>query len=305
MGPVVHNVVLCYDPDSIETDKWTDTGGGMDTYQFPSLAYDTGHHYLYVGTTKNGVLRYDLSNATPTWGDTRGGVSTSYVLSLAYDAVDDLLYVGTINEGVWCYNPATATWTDTGGAASTFEIFSLAWGGGKLYASCYDLNFSTYVGVWCYDPSSPGPDKWTDTGGTEKAIYSLVYDAASDLLYAGTGEYYSDNNGHGVWCYDPASSGWSDISSDDVDTFKIDSMALGGDRRLYAGCYDAGSYTYLGVWYYDLDNPGLGWTNTGGSVSTFTAYSLAWGDGKLYAGCLDKGQPIADWGQGGLELRSR
>ncbi len=226
-------------------------------------------------------------------------MSTSYVLSLAYDAVDNLLYVGTINEGVRCYNPATATWTDTGGAASSFQISSLAWGGGKLYAGCYKN--PTYMGVWCYDPYSTETDKWTDTGGTEKAIYSLVYDAASDLLYAGTGEYYSDNNGHGVWCYDPYSTEtdkWSDISSDDVDTFKIDSMALGGDGRLYAGCYDSDSFTYLGVWYYDLDDPSAGWSNTGGSVSAFTAYSLAWGEDKLYAGCLDKGQPIVDWGQG-------
>ncbi len=294
LGPIVHNVVLCYDPASGETDKWTDTGGDMAAYQFPSLAFDTGHHYLYAGTTRNGVWRYDLSNSPHTWGDTRGGVSTSYIDSLAYDAVDNLLYVGTINDGVRCYNPATATWTDTGGAASTFETICLVFGGGKLYAGCYKN--PTYMGVWCYDPASPAADKWTDTGGTAKAIRNLVYDDGRGLLYAGTGEYYNNNDNHGVWCYNPASPGWSDISSGDIDTFKIDSMALGGGK-LYAGCSDPAN-DYVGVWYYDLDTPGPGWSNTGGSVSAFWAYSLAWGEGKLYAGCLDLHQPRVYWGQG-------
>ena len=291
--------VWCYDPASTDGDKWTDTGGGLNAYQMKSLAFDTYHHHLFAGTTQDGVWRYNLANSPPTWSDTRGGVSTSYVDCLAYDSTSRLLYVGTDNDGVWRFDPATDTWTDIGGGVSAFETICLAFGGGKLYAGCYDHNAPAYKGVWCYDPASPAADKWTDTGGTAKAIRNLVYDDGRGLLYAGTGEKYTDSGGQGVWCYDPASSApdkWSDISSGDIDAYKIDSLALGGDR-LYAGCYDIFDW-WKGVWQYDPTNPSAGWTSTGDDVSTFEISSLAWGGDKLYAGCWDWNQPLADVGEG-------
>jgi len=278
------------------TNTWSDTGGGMSSYEIKSLAFDPYHHYLFAGTSQDGVWRYNLGDNPPTWSDTGGGVSTSYVDRLAYDAAGRMLYVGTIAEGVWRYDPATAGWTDTGGSVATFQITSLAFGGGKLYAGCFDGSTYTYMGVWCYDPASPAPDKWTDTGSTAQAVSALVYDLGSDLLYAGTGEYYGTGGGQGVWCYDPASPGWTDIGSGDIDDFYITSLASSGDD-IYAGCYDPGSW-YVGAWRYDPDNPSAGWTNTGGSVSAYCINALAWAGDRLYAGCWDKTQPIADQGKG-------
>jgi N-acetylmuramoyl-L-alanine amidase len=285
--------VWCYNP---ATSGWSDTGGGMDSFEIKSLAFSTFHHHLFAGTTLNGVWLYNLSDNPPAWSDTQGGVSTSYVDRLAYDAAGRMLYVGTIGEGVWRYDPATAEWTDTGGSLGTFQITSLAFGGGKLYAGCFDPYTSAYVGVWCYDPLSPDADKWTDTGSTAPAVHDLIYDPGSDLLYAGTGEYYSASGGQGVWCYDPASPGWTDIGSGDIDDFYINSLALSEDS-LYAGCYDPGS-GYVGAWQYDPDNSSAGWSSTGGSASTYRINALAWGGDRLYAGCWDMTQPIYDQGKG-------
>ncbi|NPV60964.1 MAG: IPT/TIG domain-containing protein, partial [Actinobacteria bacterium] len=268
------------------TDLWTDTGGGMSAYETKSLAFDTVHHRLFAGTAQNGVWCYDLNNNPPTWCDTRGGVSTSYVNCLAYDPADRLLYAGTQTEGVWSYDPATSAWTCVSGELVGFQPLCMAYGGGKLYAGFENyLDNHRYMGVWCYDPASPGPVMWTDTGSPAPAVHDLVYDEGRDLLYAGTGEYYGDGGGQGVWSYDPSTGVWADLSGDDVGSYKIGSLALGGDR-LYAGCYDASS-GWLGVWQYDLANPSGGWTNTGGSVSAYQARALAWDGSRLYASCCD------------------
>jgi IPT/TIG domain len=287
--------VWCYDRPS---NTWSDTGGGLSAFQMKSLAFDTYHHHLFAGTTQDGVWRYNLADSPPTWSDTRGGVSTSYVNCLAYDSTSRLLYAGTDSDGVWCYNPATGAWTDISGGVGSFETICLAFGGGKLYAGCFDHLAPAYMGVWCYDPASPDADKWTDTGGTAKAINNLVFDEGSNMLYAGTGEKYTDAGGQGVWRYDPDADTdkWSDISGGDIDAYKIDSLTLGGGM-LYAGICDEALNSHLGAWWYDLTNPSAGWTNTGGSVSTFEISSLAWGGGKLYAGCWDWTQ-YPDVGEG-------
>ncbi|NPV60887.1 MAG: IPT/TIG domain-containing protein, partial [Actinobacteria bacterium] len=280
-------------------DQWTDTGGGMSAYETKSLAFDTVHHRLFAGTAQDGVWYYDLGNAPPTWCDTRGGVSTSYVNCLAYDPADRLLYVGTQTEGVWSYDPATGAWTDISGGVGAYETICLAWGGGKLYASCADHLVSPLAySLWSYDPASPGPDKWTDISGTVGTVNNLVYDEARDRLYAGTGEYYSDSGGQGVWSYDPSTGVWADLSGDDIGSFKIDSLALGGDR-LYAGCFDASTW-WVGVWQCDLTDPSGGWTNTGGSMSAYKAYALAWdGDAdRLYASRVDPNQSLYNAGDG-------
>lgn len=269
------------------TDIWSDTGGGMSAYETKSLAFDTYRHHLFAGTSQDGVWRYNLSDNPPTWSDTGGGVSTSYVNCLAYDSAGRLLYVGTQSDGVWRYDPTTSAWTDISGGVGAFETRCLVFGGGKLYAGCYDHNAPAYVGVWCYDPASPNTEKWTDTGSTAPAVNRLVYDEERGLLYAGTGEYYGTGGGQGVWSYDPASPGWTDISGDDIDGYYIDSLALGGGD-LYAGCYDPGN-SYKGVWAYDTVVPGGGWTSTGGGTGGVTneyqARALAWGNGRLYASC--------------------
>ena len=270
----------------------------MNAYEMRSLAFDTVHHHLFAGTSQDGVWLYDLSNSPPTWSDTGGGVSTSYVNCLAYDTAGRLLYAGTDSDGVWCYDPVSDTWTDIGGGVATYETICLTFGGGRLYAGCYD-HLTTYKGVWCYDPASPGPDKWTDTGLAAPAVHDLVYDEARGLLYAGTGEKYTDSGGQGVWCDDPAGPGWSDISAGDIGTYKTNSLALGGDT-LYAGICDGSGIpsVYKGVWQYDLTNPSGGWTNTGGSMDGFEAYALTWDGARLYASRVDPTQPVYDSGDG-------
>lgn len=169
-----------------------------------------------------------MANNPPSWSDTRGGVSTSYINCLAYDEANRHLYAGTVADGVWRYDPSTGTWTDISGNADGYEAISLAFGEGKLYASFLDRNDNpTYIGVWCYDHASPGPDKWADTDCPVPAVRQLVYDERRGRLYAGTGQMYSDLGGQGLWQYDPATSAWEDLSGDDIGTFKIASLAWG------------------------------------------------------------------------------
>jgi hypothetical protein len=270
------------DGDPFALADWTNTGGGVNTFEITSLAYgeyDMFNQFVYAGAPGKGVWSLRVSDSSPAWSDTGGGVSSFYTLSLAWDASHNLLYAGTAAQGVWCYDSSTHTWSDTGGAVSSYAILSLAWGGGKLYAGCRDPSLVPPVGVWCYDPST---HLWSDTGGGVSTfkINSFAFDTSHNLLYAGT-------EGHGVWRYDPASGladKWS-ATGGGMSTFNVTSLVMGGGK-LYAGCYDTVP-GYEGVWSYDPANPGLGWTNTDGGVGAFQIYCLAWSGQKLYAGCWD------------------
>jgi hypothetical protein len=69
---------------------WTDTGGGVSSYEIQSLAYDSGHNMLYAGTYGGGVWKYDGT----TWTALGGGVSGYDIQVLAYDSTHNLLYAG-------------------------------------------------------------------------------------------------------------------------------------------------------------------------------------------------------------------
>jgi hypothetical protein len=65
---------------------WTNTNGGVSSYQIDALAYDTVNNLLYAGTTSQGVWSY---NGT-TWTRVYGGAGSSPPPSadaLAYDSV--------------------------------------------------------------------------------------------------------------------------------------------------------------------------------------------------------------------------
>jgi Family of unknown function (DUF5719) len=239
---------------------WTDTDGGVSSYEIYSLAYDSGQNLLYAGTNNHGVWKYDGTN----WTDTDGGVSSYRIPSLACDSGHNLLYAGTAGHGVWKYNGTT--WTDTDGGVSShiLYIFSLA------YDSTHNLLYAgTDLGVWKYNGTT-----WTNTGGgmSSDENMSLAYDSGHNLLYAGT----SDN---GVWKYDGTT--WTDTSGGGA-PFSSYSLAYdSGQNALYAGT------SGHGVWKYD----GTNWTDTGGGVSSYIIASLACDPGHslLYAGTYNNG----------------
>ncbi len=189
------------------------------------------------------------------------------ISSLAFDSGHNVLYAATSgparnSQGVWKYNGAA--WTDTGGEEFSNEgpINSLA------YDSVHNLLYASGYGVWKYDGTA-----WTNTGGELKgwSVESLAYDPVRNLLYAGT---------DGVWKYDgtawtPANEG---LWSNGFNYAYVSSLAFdSADNVLYSGTY---SY---GVWKYD----GTRWTDTGGKVSKYDIYSLAYDSSHkaLYAGC--------------------
>jgi len=268
--------VWYYDPVS---DTYNPTNGAVSTYNVTSLVFASGQ-YLFGGTAGQGVWRYNGSS----WSDTRGGVSTYGISALAWDDTHHLLYSATAGYGVWCYDPATGDWTDTGGGEATYYAYTVCWGGGKLYAGCRNY-FGNPIGVWSYDPAT---QSWSDTAGsvTGYLVGALAWDSSRNLLYAGTGDSDLPGTSHGVWSYDlasPATDKWTNIGAGDVDTFFVRYLTMGGDT-LYASCKDP-SAGAVGVWKYDLTNPGAGWSNAGGSVSNFDVYSMAWSGSRLYANC--------------------
>ena len=240
---------------------WTNTFGGVSSYDINSLAYDSTHNLLYTGTSGQGVWKYDGTS----WTDTGGGGSSS----LAYDSTHNLLYAG--GKGVWKYDGTT--WTDTGGGVSGYGIPSLAYDSGHnlLYAGTSGAAGAGGYGVWEYNGTT-----WTNTGGGISSywIKSLAYDSTHNLLYAGT--FCAGAVGPGVWGYDGTT--WTNTGGG-VSSCHIPCLAYDSTHNLlYAGT------SGHGVWQYD----GATWTNTGGGVSMgYSISSLAydWTHNLLYAGC--------------------
>ena len=297
--------------------SWSNTGGGVSSYEITSLACDAVHNVLYAGTEGQGVWEY---NGT-TWTNTGGGFSEKDgpINSLAYDSVHNLLYMS--GYGVWKYD-GTA-WTNTGGELKGWSVESLAydsvhnllyagtdgvwkydgtawtpadeglWSNGLNYAGVDSLAFDSadnvlYAGTWSFGVWKYNGVKWTDTGGkvSKYDIYSLAYDSSRKVLYAGC-DINSADRGYGVWRYD--GTAWT-YTGGGVSKYKVSSLAWDPVHKvLYAGSFDiqGGVWTGHGVWKYD----GAAWTNTGGGVSSDEIGSLAYDSGQnvLYAGTARNG----------------
>lgn len=227
---------------------WTDSRGPGNGGA-PALAWDDTHKILYRAaygegqSSGRGVWKYQGG----AWTSLGGAVSTYVITSLAYDDMGNKLYAGTNAQGVWCYDPSDGTWSNVAIVeVMTYDITCMAWGGGKLYAGCWDSGESVGLegkGVWCYDPAATDP-KWSSTGGgvTTWRIVSLTW--GGNKLYASCHSWPTEAL-EGVWCYDPSSDSWSDTGGW-VSTLYISSFAYdAGHGGLYAG---TGSQ---GVWYAD------------------------------------------------------
>ncbi len=270
------------------TSTWSDTGGGVSGYSIISLAWD-GTGRLYAGTNGYGVWRYNP--ATFTWSGTGGGVSGYTIHSLVWDGSG--LYAGTWLDGVWRYNPASSTWSGTGGGVSGYTIHSLAWDGSGLYAG------TEGYGVWHYDPRTSG---WDDIGDevSDDSVWSLAWSGSG--LYAGTGD-------NGVWGCNIY------IHGDTVNLTAIPDTASGYHFVIWTedgiGVSTSAAYAFTATSDRDLvahfalnqyhiaaiADPIAGgtvagastWTDTGGGMSGYSCYSMAWDGTGLYAGTEDHG----------------
>ena len=271
-----------YDPG---TGTWTDTAGGVSSYIITSLAWDgTG---LYAGTNGHGAWRY--SPATLTWADVSGAVSGYTIHALAWDGTT--LYAGTYTHGMWRYDPGAGTWADTGGVVSSYSVHSLAMDGPRVYAG------TDGHGVWHYDPETT---RWTETGGglSGFTIRNLVWDGT--CLYADTDE-------DGIWrcnIYEhgdtvnltatPATGyrlvNWTEDGKE-VCKSTTCSFSATSDRSLTAH-FTIGQYAVTATAEPSaggtLDGVS-GWTDTGGGMSGYNIYTLAWGGTRLYAGTVNGG----------------
>ena len=169
-------------------------------------------------------------------------------------------------------------WVSTGGSISNCQmvVLGLDSQNGVLFAGGWSKGSTTKlsagIGVWRYDGST-----WKSTAGaiSSYSIYSLAYDSAHNLLYAGTSK---DGSNTGVWKYDGAT--WADVSSS-LSGKPVVCLLYDSERNvLYAG-------TDGGVWKYD----GFTWVNTGGAVSGYQIASLACDSAHnvLYAGTDSQG----------------
>jgi len=180
-----------------------------------------------------------------------GGVSSSGITSLAYDDSGNKLYAGTNGGGVWCYNPSDGTWSNVATIeVTTYYITCLAWGGGKLYAGCWDAGApvgSEGMGVWCYDPSGSGT--WTNTGGGVRTWRIVCLAWGDNKLYAGCIDRSLGEIAKGVWCYDPGPGPgpgtWSDTDGLYVSGCFVYSLAWDTNNSLlYAGSPNQGLFRY-------------------------------------------------------------
>ena len=135
---------------------WIDSRGPGNG-DAPAMVWDDTHNILYRATSGKGVWKYQEGS----WTSLSGAVSNLGITSLAYDDSGNKLYAGTNGQGIWRYDAAAGTWVNVATVeVNNYYITALAWGGGKLYAGCWDPSI-VGKGVWCYDPSGGGT--WTDT----------------------------------------------------------------------------------------------------------------------------------------------
>jgi hypothetical protein len=232
---------------STATSNWTNTGGGLSKYSVMSFAYDSAHDVLYAGTASHGVWRCDSPRTSPGWTDMGGGVASYGIYALAYDPARDLVYAGGFK-------------TDVGAN-------------------------SVMGGVWrCASPrASP---RWIDTGGSLGSflVYALAYDAARDILYAGTDR--------GIWrsLKPDGQPSWSGMGGG-LKAFPVKSLAHDPTRNvLYAGGDNmvGGSG---GVWYCNTPDGAPAWLSTTGDFNGTGVDALAYDSKRdvLYAGTSGTG----------------
>jgi len=182
----------------------------------------------------------------------------------------------------------------TGTAAASYSwIDSRGPGNGDAQALAYDsarnilYRGTSGRGVWKYKSNA-----WHSLGGGVNgfAINALVYDSAADALFVGT-------TSNGVWrCTHPGSTAtWTKVSGpSNIGGHTVYSLALDSSRGvLYAGVFDF--ILPKGVWRCSNPRAGSpGWTDTGGSITTFAVYSLAYDSTRnvLYAGAGGTGTGV-------------
>ena len=237
-----------------------------------SLAFDSGHDTLYAAISDRGVWRCTNPDTSPAWQRMLGGVSLDYVYCLAYDPNHDVLYAGA-GSGVFSYADPRSS-----------SVWKSASGVGLNYSLAYDaidnvLYAGTNAGVYrCINPaSSPA---WENTGGgvDGSTIYSLTFEPAHHILYAGT-----DTQGIGVWKYQ--SGTWTNS-----DTNAGTSKSIGSTRSLaYDSAHDIlYAATGRGILRCAKPETAASWARAGGEVSSYSFSSIAYDQAHniLYAGAF-------------------
>lgn len=117
---------------------------------------------------------------------------------------------------------------------------------------------------------------WKNTGGglSSYDVASFAYDSAHDVLYAGT-QY------HGVWrCDSPRTSPQWINTGGGLASYGIYALAYDPTRDIvYAGGYEPGgaaNSVMRGVWRCTNPRTSPTWTETGGSISSYLVYALAY-----------------------------
>jgi hypothetical protein len=277
-----HGVWACSTPDTAPS--WSDTGGGVSSYQITALAYDGVRNLLYAGCydtsdyTGHGVWACSTPDTSPSWSDTGGGVSGKLIYSLACDPDNDVLYAATDSNQVWaCATPDTApTWSNTSGAIFTQAVRSLA------YDSNHNVLYAGMdaIGVWaCATPNTT--PVWNDTGGgvSRLTVKAMAYDSLHQILYAGM-QY------DGVWACNTTDEAptWSrDLA---FPAYPVLSLCYDSTHNvLYAGTGNNG------IWACANPDTAPSWTNTGGGAGIYMVPSLAYDsiNNVLYAATVGGG----------------
>jgi hypothetical protein len=236
----------------------------------------------------------------------RGGFSGSNNWRVSKMAtMGNSVYAGTDSgDGfdIWRYSGGSG-WDNvaSGGLGNSMDarVSAMLADGSNLYVGSF--NATAGCALWVYNGST-----WTQLVGDSpgaligRGFGTVVNEAISSLamyggkLYAGTMNQYPNmgNNGCEVWCFDPASPGWTQVvgpaSSEPGgfgknSNYQATSMAsLGG--LLFVGTYNWDNSQGCEVWSFD----GTNWTNTGagglGNINNQDASAMTVYNHAVYVG---------------------
>ena len=160
---------------------------------------------VYAATDGAGIYKAEYSCATSTWSWTpmSAGLGDQYVYSLAMNG--STLVAGTRTAGIYSWDSVGSTWMLMSSSSSLSGIAIKAI---IPYANSYETGFfaaTMGAGVLRYDPvlAAQTTTDWypinTGFGGAnlvDENVYSLAYDSANMMLYAGTAVHAAPTQGN-------------------------------------------------------------------------------------------------------------
>ena len=216
---------------------------------------------LYAG----GDSFYTLPSATSEWEEVNAGLAISNVHVLVFDPASGDLYAGTHHQGIF-RRPNGATWEAINTGLGNFTINALVVSpDGAIYAGTGEAG--NVSGVLKLSSTGTSWQEW-NTDLTNLWVSSLILDAESDTLYAGT-------NGGGVFTRSIATgTSWQTLGTGLQG--EISALVRVADGTLYAGTSEGVFKLAAGATTWETMNIGLS--------NTYVNALVIDQNGTLYAG---------------------